>query len=117
MMVGVTLVRAALGAVGGLLFLGGVLVAFSGAGDFLVAGSLLVIGAGLMLVAVLEVTRYRSQSADEPGAPTGAGGGEPARPEARFQRTDEVFVDPTSHRRMRVFSDPRTGERRYVAEN
>jgi hypothetical protein len=25
-------------------------------------------------------------------------------------------VDPTSNRRMRVFHDPRTGERRYVAE-
>jgi hypothetical protein len=31
-------------------------------------------------------------------------------------RTEETFLDPTSRIRMRVFVDPRTGERRYVAE-
>jgi hypothetical protein len=36
--------------------------------------------------------------------------------EPRFQRTSEVFVDPTSGRRMRVWIDPGSGERRYRAE-
>jgi hypothetical protein len=33
-----------------------------------------------------------------------------------WQRTDEVFVDPTTDRRMRVWVDPRDGSRHYVAE-
>jgi hypothetical protein len=41
---------------------------------------------------------------------------EPERPEARFRPTDEVFVDPTTHQKMRVYADSATGERRYVAE-
>jgi len=36
--------------------------------------------------------------------------------EPRFRRTDERFVDPTSGHTMRVYVDPRTGERRYLAE-
>jgi hypothetical protein len=34
----------------------------------------------------------------------------------RFQPTDEVFLDHRSGRVMRVYADPRTGERRYVPE-
>ena len=37
--------------------------------------------------------------------------------EPRFRRTDEVFVDPTTRRRMRVWLDPANGERRYRAED
>ena len=33
-----------------------------------------------------------------------------------WQRTDEVFVDPTTNRRMRVWVDPRDDSRHYVAE-
>jgi hypothetical protein len=36
--------------------------------------------------------------------------------EPRFRRTDEFFEDPTSRRRMRVWLDATTGERRYRAE-
>jgi hypothetical protein len=36
--------------------------------------------------------------------------------EPRFRPTPEVFVDPTTATRMRVLVDPRTGERRYVAD-
>lgn len=43
--------------------------------------------------------------------------GESALPADGWQRTDEVFVDPTSGRRMRVWVDPRDGERHYVAES
>jgi hypothetical protein len=36
-----------------------------------------------------------------------------ARREPRFQRTDEVFHDPSSGAFTRVHVDPNTGERRY----
>ncbi len=44
------------------------------------------------------------------------GGGEPSVPQAPFRPTDEVFVDPTSGHRLRVYLNPATGERRYHAE-
>ncbi len=117
-MIGVTLTRAALGVFGGLMFAAGLALAFTGGPDtFLAAAFMLVGGATLVLVAVLEVNRYRSEAADSGRLPSPPSGGEPALPEPRFQRTEEVFVDPTTHRRMRVFSDPRTGERRYVIES
>ncbi len=37
-------------------------------------------------------------------------------PAEGWQRTDEVFVDPTTQRRMRVWVDPVDGARHYVAE-
>jgi hypothetical protein len=33
-----------------------------------------------------------------------------------WQRTDEVFRDPTTKRFMRVWVDPKDGSRHYVAE-
>jgi len=36
--------------------------------------------------------------------------------EPRFGSTEEMFIDPVSGRRMRVFLDARTGERRYRAD-
>jgi hypothetical protein len=80
---------------------------------------LVVAGLVLIIAAIIERFRYRSEVADRSGLPVGPGGGEPtdAPLEARFQRTDEVFVDPTSERRMRVWVDQRSGERRYRAEN
>ena len=36
-----------------------------------------------------------------------------ARRDPRFERTDEVFLDHRSGKVMRVYADPRTGERRY----
>jgi hypothetical protein len=41
--------------------------------------------------------------------------GESELPAEDWQRTDEVFVDPTTNRRMRVWVDV-SGERHYVAE-
>ena len=73
-------------------------------------------GAVLVIAMLIETTRYRSQSAERNKLAPGPGGGEPGPVEARFRRTDEVFIDPTSHYRMRVYLDDRTGERRYVAE-
>jgi hypothetical protein len=42
--------------------------------------------------------------------------GESSAPAGDWQRTEEVFVDPTSGRRMRVWLDPVDGSRHYVAE-
>lgn len=79
--------------------------------------ALLIGGIGLLVIA-LERTRYRSLQADRAAASPGPAGGEsPGEPlEPRFAPTDEIFADPTSGRRMRVFLDSRTGERRYQAE-
>ena len=76
---------------------------------------------GLVLIvgAVIERIRYRSESAERVGAvrPDPAAANPTDEPlEGRFRRTDEVFVDPTSGHRMRVWLDPATGERRYRAE-
>ena len=38
-------------------------------------------------------------------------------PAGDWQRTDEVFRDPTSKRTMRVWVDPKDGSRHYVAED
>jgi len=76
-------------------------------------------GIAIIIAALLERMRYRSDATDRSGAPTGAAGGEPAgtRLDARFQSSDEVFLDPTTGRRMRVWLDPSSGERRYLAED
>jgi hypothetical protein len=111
------MVRLILGVVGGLMLIGGIaLVATGLPGAVVGAVWLIPSGAVLLIVALVEVSRYRSASAELDGAAPGPGGGEPAALDARFRRTDEVFVDPTSKRTMRVFVDSSTGERRYVAE-
>ena len=68
------------------------------------------------ITVVLERTRYRSEAAERTDAAPGPGGGEPSVPQAPFRPTDEVFVDPTSGHRLRVYLNPATGERRYHAE-
>jgi hypothetical protein len=108
----------------GLVFAVGVLFVLSGFGLMAAFPAeapgglwLVATGGALMVVTVLERRRYRSEAADRSNEPIGPGGGElPGAIEARFQRTDEVFVDPTTQVRMRVLVDPRSGERRYVAE-
>jgi hypothetical protein len=42
--------------------------------------------------------------------------GESTTPAGDWQRTDEVFVDPTTKRHMRVWIDPVDGQRHYVPE-
>jgi hypothetical protein len=106
--------RLLVGIGGALLFALGLLLLIGGApGSF----PLLIAGAVAIVAAVWERTRYRSLAAERGEAPPGPGGGEP--PDAidpRFKRTEEVFVDPTSGRVMRVYLDASTGERRYRAE-
>jgi hypothetical protein len=115
-MAGLSVVRIALLAGGALLALGG--LALIGVGLPTAVSGLWLVGTGgvLMIVAVLERTRYRSEAAERANAPVGPGGGEPEPVEPRFRPTDEVFIDPTSGHRMRVLLDSRTGERRYIAE-
>ena len=76
----------------------------------------IVSGAVVVLAVVFERSRYRSEAAERSDAPPGPGGGEPSAPGAPFQPTGEVFVDPTSGHRLRVYLDPASGERRYHAE-
>ncbi len=106
--------RLAVGVVGALLFAFGVLALVTGNPGFV---SLIAVGAVGVIAAVWERTRYRSLSAERRQETPGPGGGEPEQAlEPRFSRSDEVFVDPTSGRVMRVYVDRATGERRYRAE-
>jgi hypothetical protein len=113
-----TIVRALMLAGGAVLTLGG-FAAIAIGGEAALAGLWMVITGGVLLVAaVLERNRYRSEAAERALDPAGPGGGETAgQVDRRFRPTDEVFVDPTTQRRMRVLLDARTGERRYVAED
>jgi len=101
--------------VGGLMILGGFAAASAG-GEVGVGVQAILIGAAAMVVAVLQHSRYRSGAAEIKHEDAGPGGGEASALEPRFLPTNEVFVDPTTRRLMRVFVDPRTGERRYRAE-
>jgi hypothetical protein len=100
--------------VGALIAFAGLAVAaVGGIGGLWMAG----VGAAIVIGVTIERNRYRSEAADATLEPTGPGGGEPSGPlEPRFRPTDELFVDPTTQHKMRVHVDPRTGERRYVAE-
>jgi hypothetical protein len=108
-----------------IIVLGGVMV-FAGLGAVAEGDSgdiaglwLALVGMVLIVVAIVERFRYRSEVAERSGLPAGPGGGEPTTQplEGRFRRTSEIFVDPTSDRRMRVWVDEGTGERRYRAED
>ena len=119
MTTGQTIVRVLLGLVGVALLLGGIALGVTdgtAGGAWVAAGWMIISGSVLLIAVVIEVSRYRSASAELDREPSGPGGGEPGPLDARFRRTDEVFVDPTSKRTMRVFVDANTGERRYVAE-
>jgi hypothetical protein len=78
----------------------------------------ILVGGAILLAVLYERSRYRSVEAERRNESTGPGGGEPvgALP-AGFRATTEVFVDPSSGRRMRVYLQPATGDRRYVAED
>lgn len=100
--------------VGGLLLA----VALPGQGGIVSGLVLVVMGVGGLTVIVFERMRYRSEADDRPSDdPSRAGGSPPGTPlPPSFRRTDEVFVDPSSGVMMRVWFDPATGERRYLAD-
>jgi hypothetical protein len=103
---------------GVLCFLAGLVPLSAGGADAVFSGVLsIAIGAGLMIGAALQRSGYRSEAAELDNSTPGPGGGERGHMEPRFIPTNEVFIDPTSHFRMRVYEDPRTGERRYKAES
>jgi hypothetical protein len=111
--------RIILASIGAAIFLFGLVsLAVPDATAYFGGIALLIMGGGLVIVVVLERTRYRSEHAERTSEPPGPGGGELVdRPlEGRFNPTEEVFVDPTTSRTMRVFVDRETGERRYRAE-
>jgi len=111
---GATVVRIVLGTIGALMLLSGVALSASvGVG---VGAWLIVSGSILLIAVIIESSRYRSQAAERGSFSPGPGGGETGPLERRFAPTAEIFVDPTSNHRMRVYVDTRTGERRYVAE-
>ena len=117
-MSGATIARLVIGVFGVLMLIGGIALALKFAGEGGVfAGFWLILGGLIVVIAVVvERSRYRSQLAETAQLPPGPGGGETSMPEPRFKPTSEVFVDPTTNLRMRVFVDSSTGERRYVAE-
>jgi len=112
------IVRATIVVFGAVTMLGGlasiVAVPEVGAAGLWVVG----MGAFLVLLPLIERSRYRSEAAEKSNQSPGPGGGEApdASVEPRFRPTAEVFMDPTTGHRMRVLVDPGTGERRYVAE-
>ena len=100
--------------VGAFLILGGFVAAT--AGEAFAGAEAIVFGAVAMIASILQRPRYRSNAAELGHEDAGPGGGEDGPLEPRFLPTNEVFLDPTSRRLMRVFVDPRSGERRYRAE-
>jgi hypothetical protein len=113
------IVRGTLVVIGVLIMLAGLAVITTLPGGDPVSGLELVAFGALFVVAVaIERQRYRSEAAERSNDGIGPGGGEPAGAvlDARFRRTTEQFIDPTTGRRMRVLVDPATGERRYVAD-
>jgi hypothetical protein len=104
--------------VGALMTLSGLAALAQGGPSASTGVWLVLVGVAVIIAAAVERMRYRSESAERSRLPDGPGGGEPIDEalESRFQRTGELFVDPTSGRRMRVWLDSATGERRYRAE-
>jgi hypothetical protein len=109
--------RIAVAIVATLMLVGGLGIIALG-GSTALSGLWAVIAGAIALVALaIERNRYRSEDAERSFESVGPGGGEPAgRLDARFRRSEETFVDPTTGLTMRVFVDGTTGERRYVNE-
>jgi hypothetical protein len=107
-------VRFAVAVIAAAIFVGGLVGII--AGEALVGLWAVAIGAAGIIAVALERSRYRSAAAEHSTEEPGPGGGEPEPPGLPFRPTGERFVDPTSGRRMRVYVNPATGERRYHAD-
>jgi hypothetical protein len=101
---------------GALFFVGGLAELAAPGGEPGSGAFAILFGTVIMVAAVIQRSRYRSEAAERGHDEPGPGGGESGSMEPRFLPTIEVFADPTSRRLMRVYVDPRTGERRYRAE-
>jgi hypothetical protein len=93
-------------------------IAFPGEGGIFSGAVLVVIGIGGVVAIAFERMRYHSEADERPSDDPARAGGDPpgTRLPPSFRRTDEVFVDPSSGVTMRVWFDPSSGERRYMAE-
>ena len=101
--------RILVGFVALLMLLAGLAVLTTGGANLISGLWLMVLGAAGLIAVAFERMRYGSDSGDRPG-----GAGIDIDPlEPRFRATDERFTDPTTRRRVRVWLDPGTGERRY----
>jgi hypothetical protein len=109
-------IRLAAFALGMILCLSGVAFMSVGGTDASSAVLPTLLGAGVMILAILQRDRYRSEAAEKAGPGPGPGGGESSWLEPRFRPTSELFRDPTSGLVMRVWVDRGTGQRRYLAE-
>lgn len=74
---------------------------------------LVVLGAAGLIAVAFERSRYRSEDAERSWEQVGGAGADAGPIDPRFRATEERFVDPTTRRRLRVWADPSTGERRY----
>ena len=92
------MLRNALLAIGGLLIAAAVLASFV---HVEAAIPLAFAGAVLVLAILFEHHVYKPTHADPPGP--------------NWRPTNERFIDPSSGETIEVFSNPRTGERRYVS--
>jgi hypothetical protein len=98
-----------------LLLIGGASLLVSGLPEGISGLWLIGLGAAGIIAVALERMRYGSEAEEISGGGSGTGlDVGPADP--RFQPTDERFVDPTTRRRVRVWVDPATGERRYRSD-
>jgi hypothetical protein len=82
-------------------------------------GGIILIGCSVPLFvgAAWENARYRARENKGLSSPYGPGGVPPTETlEPRFRATSEVFIDPSTGTRMRVYADASSGERRYRAE-
>jgi hypothetical protein len=115
---GVSIARGLIGGIGVALLVAGLVVfaAAGPAGNLFAILFLIVPGALMIVAALIERLRYRSLAAEGIGESHGPGGGELGVPGPPFRPTEERFLDPTTNVQMRVYVDPNTGDRRYVAE-
>ena len=82
------------------------------------AAGLFAVGMGAVALGAVafERARYESEASERTRLLLEPRGGDDGTPPPPFQPTGELFVDPTTRRKMRVYLDPSTGERRYHAE-
>ncbi len=92
----VPIVRMLVGVIAVLAIIGGLVSAFFGAYEGLFTVAVGVIG---LFIVVYERQRYTAEHSGE-----------------RLERTDEVFTDPTTGQRTRVWIDPESGARSYRPE-
>ena len=103
-------VRIAVGVLAFAALIGGLLLIVAGGAAAPSGLWLMVMGAMGLIGVAFERMRYHPEHEERAGGP---GAAERDAADGRFQATEERFLDPTTRQPMRVWIDPRTGERRY----